>query len=126
MDIARLPLAGGAYPGGLMSAPSARQLVLQPVARDEAAHSAASQQTVVEPVLQGEVLSRESVGRDRRSDYSATRDYLNARLFDARRVTPEAAARPGQANRALGAYLSHTREQIQPQTPPGRQVDYFI
>lgn len=121
MDIARLPSAGyatHAYPVPGRS----RERVLDLVREVEAP---APVREPAERVVQGEVLQRQ------RTVYSSTRDYLDSRLFDGSYATDEdstaeARANPGQSQRALGAYLSHTQDFIQPDVNRGKQVDYFI
>lgn len=118
MDIARI--AGASYPTSAYPVPSrSRERVLELVG---AADAAADARAPVERVVQGEVLQRQ------RTAYSATQDYLGSRLFDgayAETDTP-ADGRAGGYDRAVGAYLSHTRELIQPDANRGKQVDYFI
>lgn len=121
MDIARLSSAG--YATSAYPVPSrSRERVLDLVREVEAPAPA---REPVERVVQGEVLQRQ------RTVYSSTRDYLDSRLFDGSYATDEdsaseARANPGQSQRALGAYLSHTQDFIQPDINRGRQVDYFI
>lgn len=121
MDIARLPSAG--YATSAYPVPSrSRERVLDLVREVEAPAPA---REPAERVVQGEVLQRQ------RTVYSSTRDYLDSRLFDGSYATDEdsaseARANPGQSQRALGAYLSHTQDFIQPDINRGRQVDYFI
>lgn len=119
MDIARLPIANY-YASGYPTSPGAktrREPVLELVTEVEPTQRARDS---VEKVVQGEVLQRERATR-----YSATHDYLHSRSFDG---DYSGGRRPdiGHANRALGAYQSHTREQIQPNANRGRGVDYFI
>lgn len=120
MDIARLPSAGyAAYPVPSRS----RERVLELVS---AVEDVPPVREPVERVVQGEVLEH------RRTPYSSTQDYLNSRLFDGVYATDEepadaqARSNPGLAQRAAGAYLSHTRDLIQPDVNRGRQVDYFV
>lgn len=122
MDIARLPST--AYSASAYPVPSrSRERVLELVAEADAVRPV---REPVERVVQGEVLQRQ------RTAYSSTQDYLNSRLFDGaygtdeERTEAQARANPGQAQRAAGAYQSHTRELIQPDINRGRQVDYFI
>lgn len=121
MDIARLPSAG--YATSAYPVPSrSRERVLDLVREVEAPAPA---RDPVERVVQGEVLQRQ------RSVYSSTQDYLGSRLFDGSYASDEDAAaetraNAGESQRALGAYLSHTREFIQPDVNRGRQVDYFV
>ena len=122
MDIARLPMTyayGSGHPS-TYGARTRRESVLERVTEVAPAERARDS---VEKVVQGEVLQRE------RTHYSATQDYLHSRLFDGDYSRDGGAARHadiGQANRALGAYQSHTRELIQPNANRGRAVDYFI
>lgn len=122
MDIARL--AGTGYTAPNYPVPSrSRERMLELVSEIDAARPARDS---VERVVQGEVLQRQ------RTTYSSTQDYLNSRLFDGTYAADDSAvdAQPrsntGQSGNAVGAYLSHTRELIQPDVNRGRQVDYFI
>lgn len=122
MDIARIACAS--YPTSAYPVPSrSRERVLELVG---AADAVADARAPVERVVQGEVLQRQ------RTAYSPTQDYLGSRLFDgayAETDTPadaRADGRSGGHGRAVGAYLSHTRELIQPDANRGKQVDYFI
>lgn len=122
MEISRLPSA--AYSASAYPVPSRnRERVLELVSEVDAIPPA---REPVERIVQGEVLQRQ------RTAYGPTQDYLNSRLFDGAYVSDEeraeaqARANPGQAQRAAGAYLSHTREFIQPDINRGKQVDYFI
>lgn len=123
MDIARLPSAGYAASAYPVPGNRTRERVLELVSEVDAVPRV---REPVERIVQGEVLQRQ------RTAYSSTHDYLNSRLFDGAYVSDEDAAaaearsNPGQAQRAAGAYLSHTRELIQPDINRGRQVDYFI
>ncbi|MFP5507115.1 MAG: hypothetical protein ACLGH6_13030 [Gammaproteobacteria bacterium] len=122
MDIARLPGIGHITPSypATPRGPAGRERVLEPVTETSAARPA---REPAEKVVQGELLQR------RRAAYSATQDYLNSRWFDATADTDTERrnrANPGQSGRALGAYLSHTREFIQPDVNRGKQVDYFV
>lgn len=122
MDIARLPIANH-YASGYPTSPGAkarREPVLELVTEVAPAGRARDS---VEKVVQGEVLQRE-----RATHYSATHDYLHSRQFDGdySRDSGQRRADVGLANRALGAYQSHTRELIQPNANRGRGVDYFI
>ncbi len=122
MDIARLSSSGYATPA--YPVPSrGRERVLDLVREVEAPVPA---REPAERVVQGEVLQRQ------RTVYSATQDYLESRLFDGAyaadedAANPQARANPGQSQRAVGAYLSHTQDFIRPDINRGRQVDYFI
>lgn len=122
MDIARLPSAG--YTTHAYPVPSrGRERVLDLVREVEAP---APVRDPAERIVQGEVLQRQ------RTVYSSTQDYLDSRLFEGAYATGEdagnaqARANPGQSQRAVGAYLSHTQDFIQPDINRGRQVDYFI
>lgn len=122
MDIARLPSIGFIAPNYPVPnrGPAGRERVLELVTETAAARPV---REPVEKVVQGELLQRQ------RTAYGPTQDYLNSRLFDGA-AEPDterrARATPGQSDRALGAYLSHTREFIQPDVNRGKQVDYFI
>lgn len=122
MDIARIPSAG--YAASAYPVPSRnRERVLELVAEVDAGRPA---REPGERVVQGEVLQRQ------RTAYGPTQDFLNNRLFDGAYAAYEDAADSqsragaGQAGRVVGAYLSHTRELIQPDVNRGKQVDYFI
>lgn len=117
MDIARI--SNTAYPAPAYPVASRnRERVLDLVADIDAA---AKLREPAERVVQGEVLQRQ------RTAYSSTRDYLGSRLFDGTYVADGEAAGPQRrAGHAVGAYLSHTRELIQPDVNRGKQVDYFI
>lgn len=122
MEISRLPST--AYSASAYPVPSRnRERVLELVAEVDTVRPVREPS---ERVVQGEVLQRQ------RTAYSSTQDYLNSRLFDGAYVSDDegaearASANPGQAQRAAGAYLSHTREFIQPDVNRGKQVDYFI
>lgn len=125
MDISRLP-SSGLYPSnypvpaGSRGAPErALELV------SEVASIRRPVRESVEKVVQGEILQRQ-----RSSQFSSTRDYLNSRLFDGAALDDlpdsDSRANPGAASRVLGAYLSNTHELIQPDVNRGKQVDYFI
>jgi hypothetical protein len=124
MDVARLPSTGyssSAYPLAARNNPG-RERVLELVSDVQAATLV---REPVERVVQGEVLQRQ------RSVYGSTKDFLDSRPFEGIHVTDrdmdrQARANPGQAQRALGAYLGHTREFIQPDLNRGKQVDYFV
>lgn len=122
MDIARLPSVGyitPSYPAANRG-PAGRERVLELVTETAAARPA---REPAEKVVQGELLQR------RRTAYSSTQEYLSSRQFDGTAMAEadrRASANPGQSGRALGAYLSHTREFIQPDVNRGKQVDYFI
>ncbi len=124
MDISRLSSSGySSYPVPAGNR-GARERILEVVS--EVATSRPVRESV-EKVVQGEVLQRQ---RSSAYQYSSTRDYLGSRLFDG--VTyedvpnPGSRANPGTAGRVVGAYLSNTRELIQPDVNRGKQVDYFI
>lgn len=122
MSIAALPSLGSVtanYPLAPRG-PAGRERMPEPVTETAAARPV---REPVEKVVQGELLQR------RRTAYSTTGDYLNNRLFDATAdadTERRSRANPGQSGRAVGAYLSHTREFIQPDANRGRQVDYFV
>ncbi|MFN2309838.1 MAG: hypothetical protein ABR553_08925 [Gammaproteobacteria bacterium] len=120
MDIARLSSLGHSSPYPSASrGPADRARVLERLTETAAA---ASVRGPVERVVQGELLQR------RNAVYGPTQAFLSNRVFDAAEVGAEyrAHANPGHASRALGAYLGHTREFIQPDVNRGKQVDYFI
>lgn len=125
MDIARLS-STAQYPSSYPVAAGnrgARERALELVTEVDMARPVRDPQ---EKVVQGEVLQRQ-----RAAQYSSTRDYLNSRLFDAAAFTADTTdsgsnADPGTSGRAVGAYLSNTRELIQPDVNRGKQVDYFI
>ncbi|BAZ94763.1 hypothetical protein TspCOW1_02720 [Thiohalobacter sp. COW1] len=79
-----------------------------------------------EQAIQGELLERS------RSEhrYSPTSDFLRSRLYesgeDAATGQRRGAADNFAGRQAVGAYLSHTRELIQPDANRGTAVDYFI
>ncbi|MBI5462313.1 MAG: hypothetical protein HY941_09030 [Gammaproteobacteria bacterium] len=122
MDIARLSNIGYTAPNYPVSSRS-RERVLELVTETDAVRPA---RDTVERVVYGEVLQRQ------RSAYSSTRDYLDSRVFDAAYASDESAtdaqsrSSAGQSDYAVGAYLSHTRELIQPDVNRGKRVDYFI
>ncbi|HWS02660.1 MAG TPA: hypothetical protein VN448_04610 [Gammaproteobacteria bacterium] len=132
MDIARL--ASTAYTAQNYPVPSrGRERVLELVSEVDASRPA---RETVERVVQGEVLQRE------RTVYSSTWDYLGSRLFEGTygingggmddrglddiATDTQKQSSPNQSGYAVGAYLSHTRELIQPDIGRGKQVDYFI
>ena len=122
MDIARL--ASTAYNAQNYPVPSrGRERVLELVSEIDAIRPA---RETVERVVQGEVLQRE------RTVYSSTWDYLGSRLFEGTYGMDDSAtdrqkqSSPNQSGYAVGAYLSNTREFIQPDIGRGKQVDYFI
>lgn len=124
MDISRLP-SSGLYPSSYpvpAGNRGARERTLELVS--EVATIRPVRESA-EKVVQGEVLQRQ-----RATQYSSTRDYLDSRLFDgaAFEDMPDSGSRanPGAAGRVVGAYLSNTRELIQPDVNRGKQVDYFI
>jgi hypothetical protein len=124
MDISRLP-SSGLYPSSY-PVPSgnrgARERALELVSEVATIRPV---RELAEKVVQGEVLQRQ-----RATQYSSTRDYLVSRLFDgaAFEDMPDSGSRanPGTAGRVVGAYLSNTRELIQPDVNRGKQVDYFV
>ncbi len=122
MDIARL--ASTAYTAQNYPVPSrGRERVLDLVSEVDASRPA---RETVERVVQGEILQRE------RTVYSSTWDYLGSRVFEGSYGMDDSAtdtykqSSPNQSGYAVGAYLSHTREFIQPDIGRGKQVDYFI
>jgi hypothetical protein len=121
MDIARL--ASSAYTTQNYPVPSrGRERVLELVSEVDASRPA---RETVERVVQGEVLQRQ------RTAYSSTWDYLGSRVFEGTYGLDDSATdnhkqSSNQSNQAVGAYLSHTREFIQPDIGRGKQVDYFI
>lgn len=122
MDIARLPSTG--YATHAYPVPGRSRERVFDLVREVEAPAAAREPA--ERVVQGEVLQRQ------RTAYSATQDYLNSRLFDGTYVSDEDAAgtqahaNPGQSQRAVGAYLSHTQDFILPDVNRGKRIDYFI
>ena len=122
MDIARLPSVGYITPNAPAAhrGPAGRERVLELVTETAAVRPA---RAPAERVVQGELLQRQ------RTAYSSTQEYLTSRPFDGSAMAESerrASANPGQSGRALGAYLSHTREFIQPDVNRGKQVDYFV
>ncbi len=119
MDLARISHYG--YPASYPLANRSRERVLELVAEVEPTPSPRPDR---ERVVQGEVLQRQQTA------YSATRDYLNSRVYDGSYANDDSGAsrRPAgnTSAQAVGAYLSHTRELIQPDSGRGKQVDYFI
>jgi hypothetical protein len=129
MDIARL--ASSAYTAQSYPVPSrGRERMLELVSE---ADTSRPMRETVERVVQGEVLLRE------RTVYSSTWDYLGSRVFegnynyrmddggmDDSATDARKQSSPNQSGYAVGAYLSHTRELIQPDIGRGKQVDYFI
>lgn len=77
-----------------------------------------------EQVIQGELLQR---GRGERH-YSPTSDFLRSRLYEAGDAAGNGsgAAASSADRQAVGAYLSYTRDLIQPDANRGTAVDYFI
>lgn len=125
MDISRLPVISHGY--GL-PAPSrgdaARDRSVEPV--NEVARNRRPRDPV-EQVIQGEVLER-SRGERR---YSPTSDYLRSRLYEGEYAADEqSGSRKGTSayagQHAVGAYMAHTRDLIQPDVNRGTSVDYFI
>lgn len=125
MDISRLPSTGfypSSYPVPAGNR-GARERALELVTEVNTPRPA---RDPVEKVVQGEVLQRQ-----RTAHYSSTRDYLNSRMFDAAAYAEDTTdsgsnAQARTTGRAVGAYLSNTRELIQPDVNRGKQVDYFI
>jgi len=127
MDIARL--ASSAYTAQNYPVPSrGRERVLELVTEVDASRPA---RETVERVVQGEVLQRQ------RTAYSSTWDYLGSRVFegsygidggglDDSATDTQKQSSANRSGYAVGAYLSHTREFIQPDIGRGKQVDYFI
>ena len=122
MDIARI--SSTAYTTPAYPTPNrSRERVLDLVSELD---STTQPRVPVERVVQGEVLERP------RAAYQPTHEYLNSRLFDGAYVADEHATdtsggtSAGRSDHAVGAYLSHTRELIQPDINRGKQVDYFI
>lgn len=122
MDIARITTTAGAAPAYPVPSRN-RERVLELVSEVDAS---AKSRAPIERVVQGEVLQRQ------RSAYSSTQDYLSSRLLDGAvagdDVSPDRQGRAGagRSGYAVGAYLSHTRELIQPEFNRGKQVDYFV
>ncbi|MFA7387749.1 MAG: hypothetical protein WCZ87_08830 [Thiohalobacteraceae bacterium] len=124
MDVTSLARTGYSNPGYPVSTrqPAGRERVLDLVAEADATPPV---REPVERVVQGEVLQRQ------RTLYGSTQDYLNSRQFDSNSVAdpnPGDRAYTGRSSShsAVGAYLGHTRESIQPGLNRGRQVDYFV
>ena len=122
MDIARLTSSGITAPGYPVPSRS-RERMLELVSEVDAGQPV---HDLVERVVQGEVLQRP------RTIYSSTQDYLDSRLFEGAYGVDDGSADLrkhsafSQSSYAVGAYLSHTREFIQPDVSRGKQVDYFI
>jgi hypothetical protein len=78
----------------------------------------------VERIVQGEWLGRDSAGG------AVAGHYLHARVFDAfnfQMPAPPAGPAPvGAGERAVNAYLGHTREGLRHAVTRGRSVDYFL
>lgn len=132
MDIARL--ASTSYTAQNYPVPSrGRERVLELVGEIDASRPA---RETAERVVQGEVLQRQ------RTAYSSTWDYLGSRVFegaygihggginsggaDDSATDTQKQSSSNRSGYAVGAYLSHTREFIQPDIGRGKQVDYFI
>jgi len=127
MDIARL--ASTSYTAQNYPVPSrGRERVLELVSEIDATRPV---RETVERVVQGEVLQRQ------RTAYSSTWDYLGSRVFegsygmdsggiDDSATDTQKQSSSNRSGYAVGAYLSHTREFIQPDIGRGKQVDYFI
>ncbi|MBI5041221.1 MAG: hypothetical protein HZB57_08495 [Gammaproteobacteria bacterium] len=125
MNITRL--SNTAYTAPSYPVPSRnRERALELVTEADAGRSTRDTVGRGERVVQGEVLQRQ------RTAYSSTQDYLNSRMLDGSYTMEDSAAdsrqrsASSQSGQALGAYLSHTREFIQPDVNRGKQVDYFI
>jgi len=127
MDIARL--TSTSYTAQNYPVPSrGRERVLELVSEIDATRPV---RETVERVVQGEVLQRQ------RTAYSSTWDYLGSRVFegsygmdsggiDDSATDTQKQSSSNRSGYAVGAYLSHTREFIQPDIGRGKQVDYFI
>ncbi|MAT65055.1 MAG: hypothetical protein CMN57_05385 [Gammaproteobacteria bacterium] len=124
MDVSRLPViahgAGLPTPAG---GHAQRSRGPEPVIEAAAVRRP---RDAAEQVIQGELLER-SRGERR---YSPTSDFLRARQYEGGDDTDtgmRSGAGGGFAGRqAVGAYLAHTRELIQPDINRGTAVDYFI
>ena len=124
MDVAGLTRTGYSSSGYPINTrqPAGRERVLELVGEVDAAPPV---REPVERVVQGEVLQRQ------RTLYGSTQDYLDSREFDSSYVADpdlrgQAYATRNSSHSAVGAYLGHTRESIQPDLNRGRQVDYFV
>ncbi len=125
MSVARLSNIGYVAPNYPVPSRN-RERVLELVTEADTGRAARDTVERGERVVQGEVLQRQ------RTAYSSTQDYLSSRLLDGAYTTEDGAtdsqqrSASNQSGQALGAYLSHTREFIQPDVNRGKQVDYFI
>ena len=124
MDVAGLTRTGYSSSGYPVSTrqPAGRERVLELVGEVDAAPPV---REPIERVVQGEVLQRQ------RTLYGSTQDYLNSRQFDSSYIADpnlrgQAYTSRNSSHSAVGAYLGHTRESIQPDLNRGRQVDYFV
>lgn len=124
MDISRLPVIAHGYGLPAPAHGASRNRSVDVVT--EVAPSRRPRDPV-EQVIQGEVLERTRGNRR----YSPTGDYLRSRLYDGDYSAEDtssfrqgASAYAGQ--QAVGAYMAHTRELIQPDINRGTSVDYFI
>lgn len=121
MDVSRLPVIahgpGLPTPAG-SHAPRTRGV--EPLI--EAASAARRPGDAAEQVIQGELLQR---GRDDRR-FNSTSDFLRSRLFEAEDGSASTGSAGFTGRQAVGAYLAHTRDLIQPDTNRGTAVDYFI
>lgn len=124
MDVSRLPvIAHGPGLPAPTGSHAPRNRGVEPLI--EAAASAARRPgEATEQVIQGELLQR---GRGERH-YSPTSDYLRSRLYEAGddAGNGSGAAANSAGRQAVGAYLAHTRDLIQPDANRGTAVDYFI
>lgn len=121
MDVSRLPIivhgAGLPTPSG----PAAQRS--RGVEQVIEAAAVRRPRDAAEQVIQGELLQR-SRGERR---YSPTDEFLRSRQFEAGADAGHGGGAGSLAGRqAVGAYLSHTRELIQPDANRGTAVDYFI
>ncbi len=119
MDIATLP-APLALATGLPVTGRAREAAAQTPALAPSAPGLPP----VERIVQGEWLGRDSAG------VAAVGHYLHGRVFDAfnsQMPAPPAGPAPaGAGERAVNAYLGHTREGLRHAVTRGRSVDYFL
>ncbi|HSH29585.1 MAG TPA: hypothetical protein VK971_06725 [Thiohalobacter sp.] len=120
MDVSRLPvIAHGAGLPAPANAPAQRSRGGETAIEVAAARRPGAAD---ERVIQGELLER-SRGEHR---YSPTGDYLRARLHEVGGAAGTGAGGDVAARQAVGAYLAHTRELIQPDVNRGTAVDCFI
>jgi hypothetical protein len=119
MDIATLP-APLALATGLPVTGRAREAAAQ----TPALAPSAADLPPVERIVQGEWLGRDSAG------VAPAGHYLRGRMFDAfNSPLPAHPAGPvpaGAGERAVNAYLGHTREGLRHAVTRGRSVDYFL